>query len=154
AADATAAGRISAARRSGGRMNRRLALTLLALSLAACGPVEPRFGSVSVSATAPRASLTGPTSATGAPAIELSPGCPGFMHPGVPEHVVRLDDASAITITARSQRGPLAIAIVGPGEVRCDSDQGTGHAPHATISQPGEYLVHVGALEAAADYPY
>jgi subtilisin-like proprotein convertase family protein len=132
----------------------RSTLLLVALALAACGPSEPRYGVVTVSATAPRASLTGHTSATGAPAIELSPGCPGFVDPGVPEHLVRLDDASAVTITARSLRGPLAIAVIGPNEVRCDSDGGTGHAPHATIDQPGEYFVHVGALEAAADLPY
>ncbi len=130
------------------------ALVLVALALGACGPVEPRFGSVSVSAAAPRASLTGHTSATGVPAIDLSPGCPGFVDADVPEHVVRLDDASAITISARSLRGPLSIAVVGPGEVRCDSDEGTGHAPHVTVTQPGEYLVHVGSLSAAADLPY
>jgi len=137
-------------------MNRRSVSLLLALALAlvACGPIEPRYGSVSVSAAAPRASLTGHTSAAGVPAIDLSPGCPGFVDANVPEHVVRLDDASAITISARSLRGPLAIAVVGPGEVRCDSDDGTGHAPHVTVTQPGEYMVHVGALAAAADYPY
>jgi len=127
---------------------------LTALALVACGPSEPRFGSVSVSAAAPRASLTGHTSASGVPAIDLSPGCPGFVDANTPEHVVRLDDASAITISARSLRGPLALAVVGPGEVRCDSDEGTGHAPHVTVTQPGEYLVYVGALEAAADLPY
>ncbi len=135
-------------------MFRRALFVLLALALVACGPVEPRFGSVSVSASAPRASLTGHSSATGVSAIELSPGCPGFVDADVPEHVVRLDDASAITISARSLRGPLAIAVVGPGEVRCDSDEGTGHAPHVTVTQPGEYFVHVGALESAADLPY
>ncbi len=132
----------------------RAALALAAVLVLACGPVEPRFGSVTVSATAPRATLTGHTSATGSPAIDLSAGCPGFVDTGTPEHVVRLDDASAITISARSLRGPLAIAVVGPSDVRCDSDEGTGHAPHVTVSQPGEYLVHVGALEAPADLPY
>lgn len=135
-------------------MKRHVPILFLALSLAACGPVEPRFGSVSVSATAPRATLSGHTSATGTPAIDLSAGCPGFVDTGTPEHLVRLDDASAITIAARSLRGPLAIAVVGPNDVRCDSDEGTGHAPHVTITQPGEYSVHVGALEAPADLPY
>lgn len=136
-------------------MRTRLFLPLtLAFALTACGPSEPRFGSVSVSAAAPRVSLTGHTSATGVAAVDLSPGCPGFVDASTPEHVVRLDDASAITISARSLRGPLAIAVVGPGEVRCDSDEGRGHAPHVTITQPGEYLVHVGALEAPADLPY
>ena len=83
-------------------MNRRFSFLVLALSLAACGPVEPRFGSVSVSAAAPRATLTGHTSAAGVPAIDLSPGCPGFVDSEIPEHVVRLDDASSITISARS----------------------------------------------------
>ena len=137
------------------RSFRRAALALATLVvLAACGPVDPRFGSVTVSATAPRATLTGHTSATGSPAIDLSAGCPGFVDTGTPEHLVRLDDASAITISARSLRGPLAIAVVGPTDVRCDSDEGTGHAPHVTITQPGEYAVHVGALEAPADLPY
>src|SRR4051794_34184489 len=83
----------------------RCAAVSAAVLLAARGPSEPRFGVLTVSATAPRASLTGHTSATGAPAIELSPGCPGFVDPGVPEHLVRLADASAVTITARSSRG-------------------------------------------------
>jgi subtilisin-like proprotein convertase family protein len=132
----------------------RRSVLLLSLALAACGPVEPRFGSVSVSATAPRATLTGHTSESGAPAVDLSAGCPGFIGLDVPEHLVRLDDASAITISARSLRGPLAIAVVGPHEVRCDSDEGTGHSPHVTITQPGEYFVHVGALTTPADLPY
>lgn len=129
-------------------------MLLSSLLLVACGPVEPRFGSVSVSASAPRVTLTGHTSANATPAIDLSPGCPGFVDAHVPEHLVRLDDASAITISARSLRGPLSIAVVGPGEVRCDSDQGTGHAPHVTITQPGEYFVHVGALAAPGDLAY
>lgn len=134
--------------------SRRLVSAFLALALAACGTRDPRFGTVTVSATAPRAQLTGHTSASGAPAIELSAGCPGFVDPSTPEHVVHLEDTSAVTITARSTHGPLAIAVVGPSDVRCDSDQGTGHAPHATIDQPGDYVVHVGALEAPADLAY
>ena len=130
-----------------------LAIVALALALTACGSPEPRFAEVTVSAAAPSATLSGSTHGI-TPAIELSPGCPGYLDPSSPEHLVHLDDSTSVTITARSNRGPIAIAISGEGEVRCDSDSGSGHAPHVTIDQPGEYVVHVASLNEAADLPY
>lgn len=130
--------------------------SLLALSvcLAACSGAEPRFASVSVSAAAPTATLSGRTNAAGVSAVELSPGCPGYVDPGVPEHVIHLEDTTPVVVSARSLLGPLAIAVVGAGEVRCDADGGSGHAPHVTLSAPGEYAVHVGALAGAMDFAY
>jgi subtilisin-like proprotein convertase family protein len=131
-----------------------VALTLTAPSLTACGTREPRFGALGVSAAAPRATLSGRTSAQASPALELSPGCPGFVDPSAPEHVLRVTDGVPFVVHASSPQGPLAIAVAGEGEVRCDSDGGAGHAPHVTIEQPGEYLVYVGALAQAAELPY
>ena len=125
----------------------------LALSLAACGHPEPYFGAVTVNEAAREATLSGATHGL-SPAIELSPGCPGYLDPSRPEHLVRLSDTTPLAITARSERGPLSIAVVGAGEVRCDSDEGRGHAPHVTISTPGEYAVYVGALERPEELPY
>ncbi len=126
----------------------------LALAASGCGSPEPRFASVEVSAAAPTATLSGRTAAAGVSAIALSPGCPGFVDPSAPEHVVHLTDASAITLSARSLEGPVAIAVVGGGEVRCDADGGSGHVPTVTVSVEGEYQVFVGALAAPADYAY
>jgi subtilisin-like proprotein convertase family protein len=130
----------------------RLSITM-ALALAACGQPEPRFAEVTVSAAAPSATLSGSTHGV-TPAIELSPGCPGYLDPGAPEHVVHLADATAIRIAARSNRGPLAIAVSGEGEVRCDSDSGSGHAPSVTIDAPGDYAIHVATLAEPGDLPY
>ncbi|GAB4213880.1 MAG: hypothetical protein OHK0013_38150 [Sandaracinaceae bacterium] len=122
--------------------------------LSGCGRGEPRFGVLGVSAAAPRATLSGRTSAQASPALELSPGCPGFVDPAVPEHLLRVTDGAPFVVHARSTQGPLAIAVAGEGEVRCDSDGGAGHAPHVTLDRPGEYLVYVGALAQAAELPY
>ena len=125
-----------------------------ALLLAACGAPEPRFGAVAVSEAAPSATLSGRTHGVAA-AIELSSGCPGFVDPGSPEHLVRVESGARVTLVARSERGPLTLAVVGATEVRCDSDGGAGHAPHVTLEQPGEYLVHVGSLaQGAEELPY
>lgn len=127
---------------------------ILALALVACGRGEPRFGVLGVSAAAPRATLSGRTSAQASPALELSPGCPGFIDPAVPEHLLRIADGVPFVVRASSSGGPLAIAVAGEGEVRCDSDGGSGHTPHVSIEQPGEYLVYVGALAQAQELPY
>jgi subtilisin-like proprotein convertase family protein len=144
-------------RRPGAQRNRVLARAgvtpLLVLLLVGCGS-EPRFGALGVSAAAPRATLSGHTSAQASPALELSPGCPGFVDPSVPEHLLRVSDGVPFVVSASSTGGPLALAVSGGGEVRCDSDGGSGHTPHVTIDQPGEYLVYVGALAAAQDLPY
>ncbi|MBX7196397.1 MAG: proprotein convertase P-domain-containing protein [Sandaracinaceae bacterium] len=124
------------------------------IALAGCGSNEPRFGVLGVSAAAPHATLSGHTSAQASPALELSPGCPGFVDPATPEHLLRVTDGAPFTVSASSTGGPLAIAVAGEGEVRCDSDGGSGHTPHVAIDQPGEYLVYVGALTTAQDLPY
>ncbi len=131
----------------------KLLASLAALSLLACG-TEPRYGALSLSAAAPRATLSGHTSAQASAALELSPGCPGFVDPSAPEHLIRVADGVPFVVSASSPNGPLAIAVSGQGEVRCDSDGGSGHTPHVSIDQPGDYLVYVGALSAAQDLPY
>jgi subtilisin-like proprotein convertase family protein len=133
---------------------RALVALVAVVALAACGRGEPRFGVLGVSAAAPRATLSGRTSAQASPALELSPGCPGFVDPGTPEHMLRVTDGAPFVVRASSTQGPLAIAVAGEGEVRCDSDGGAGHAPHVTLERPGEYLVYVGGLAQAAELPY
>lgn len=141
-------------RRRAPRAPHLLAFLSALAGLGCGGPGEPRFAEVTVSSAAPSATLSGSTRGV-APAIELSPGCPGYLDPSAPEHLVHLTDATAVTITARSTRGPLAIVVSGEGEVRCDSDQGAGHAPHVTIAEPGDYAVYVASLhDSGGDLPY
>jgi subtilisin-like proprotein convertase family protein len=128
-------------------------IALVTTLLAACGS-EPRYGVLSMSAAAPRATLSGHTSAQASPALELSPGCPGFVDPASPEHVLRVTDGVPFVVSVSSPNGPLALAVSGAGEVRCDSDGGAGHRPHVSIDQPGDYVVHVGALSAPQDLAY
>ena len=132
----------------------RTHLVLLALALTGCGTSEPRFGVISISLDSPRATLTGRTTAQASPAMELSPGCPGYIDPSVPEHVLHVADGVPLTVHASSPQGPLAIAISGVGEVRCDSDQGTGHSPRVVIETAGDYVIHVGALQNPLELPY
>lgn len=132
----------------------RTHLVLLALALTACGTSEPRFGVISISQASPRATLTGRTTAQASPAMELSPGCPGYIDPSVPEHVLHVADGVPLTVHASSPQGPLAIAVSGAGEVRCDSDQGTGHSPRVVIETAGDYIIHIGALQNPLELPY
>ncbi len=129
-------------------------VALLALTLVGCGTSEPRFGVIGISQAAPRATLTGRTTAQASPAMELSPGCPGYIDPSVPEHVLHVTDGVPLTVHASSPQGPLAIAVSGAGEVRCDSDQGTGHSPRVVIETAGDYVIHVGALQSPLELPY
>lgn len=129
-------------------------IALLALTLVGCGTSEPRFGAISISQASPRATLTGRTNAQASPALELSPGCPGYIDPSVPEHVLHVTDGVPLTVHASSPQGPLAIAVSGGDEVRCDSDRGTGHSPRVAIEAPGDYVIHVGALQSPLDLPY
>lgn len=119
-----------------------------------CGePSEPRFAEVTVSSVAPNAILSGTTHGVRS-ATELSPGCPGYLDPAAPEHIVRVTDDTAIRVRARSSGGPVALAVVGDGEVRCDSDSGSGHAPQITLNAPGRYAVHVASLGEGGELPY
>ena len=132
----------------------RTHLVLLALALTGCGTGEPRFGVISISQDSPRATLTGRTTAQASPAMELSPGCPGYIDPSVPEHVLHVADGVPLTVHASSAQGPLAIAVSGAGEVRCDSDQGTGHSPRVVIETAGDYIIHIGALQNPLELAY
>lgn len=132
----------------------RTHLVLLALALVGCGTGEPRFGVIGISQASPRATLTGRTTAQASPAMELSPGCPGYIDPRVPEHLLHVTDGVPLTVHASSPQGPLAIAVSGAGEVRCDSDQGTGHSPRVVIEAAGDYVIHVGALQSPLELPY
>lgn len=121
---------------------------------AGCGGTgEPRFAEVTVSSVAPNATLSGTTRGVRS-ATELSPGCPGYLDPDAPEHIVRVSDDTAIRVRARSSEGPVALAVVGDGEVRCDSDGGSGHAPEITLNAPGRYAVHVASLGEGEELPY
>lgn len=126
---------------------------LLLSLLVACGSAEPRYGQASVSSNAPRASLSGTTFGSAA-AMELAPGCPGFLDPNEPAHVLSVEGDDAVTIAVRSQAGPLALAIERDGEVRCDSDSGAGNVPNVQLEEPGEYLVYVAALREPSELAY
>jgi subtilisin-like proprotein convertase family protein len=131
-----------------------LSVLLIALAMGGCGEShEPRFAEVTVSNVAPSATLSGTTRGIRS-ATDLSPGCPGYLDPDAPEHIVRVSDETTITLRARSSQGPLALAVVGDGEVRCDSDGGSGHAPQITLNAPGEYAIHVGSLNEGDELPY
>ncbi len=131
-----------------------LVVLFIAVSIAGCGSAgEPRFAAVTVSSGAPSATLSGTTRGIRS-AAELSPGCPGYLDPDAPEHIVRVSDETAVTLRARSSEGPLALAIVGHEEVRCDSDGGAGHTPQITLNAPGEYTVHVASLREGGELPY
>lgn len=131
---------------------RRAAVLLVALALG-CSHPEPRYGEASVSSAAPHVTLSGTTFGQ-APAVELAPGCPGFLDPAQPAHVVHVREAMRVTMRASSDAGPLALAVARGDEVRCDSDEGSGHAPELSFSEPGDYHVWVAALRAPAELPY
>ncbi|HJL18444.1 MAG TPA: proprotein convertase P-domain-containing protein [Sandaracinaceae bacterium LLY-WYZ-13_1] len=126
---------------------------VLALALAACGGPEPRYGEATVSSEAPQATLSGTTFGRAA-AMELAPGCPGYLDAETPGHVVHVEDALSFTVQARSDEGPLALAVARGDEVRCDSDDGSGHAPSLDFEAPGEYQVYVASLRAPAELGY
>lgn len=125
----------------------------LALALGACSDPAPRYGEATISAAAPRATLTGTTFGESA-ALELAPGCPGYLDAEVPAHVVHVSEPIELRLRASSQAGPLALAVAEGDEVRCDSDEGAGHAPALTFTGPGEYVVYVAALRAPDALPY
>jgi subtilisin-like proprotein convertase family protein len=82
-------------------------------------------------------------------------GCVGFLTEGPPEHVLTLVEAMKLDVVARSARGPVSLAIVGPDGAACDDDTGTGHAPRLSLLAPGRYEIWVAArLSADARLPY
>jgi subtilisin-like proprotein convertase family protein len=121
----------------------RLAFASAAL-LAACG-AEPRHGEALLHADATGLALSGTTFGAAA-AMELAPGCPGYLDPSTPSHVLHLAGDGPVAVTARSDEGPLALALVNGEEVDCDSDEGAGHRPRVEVTGPGDFLVYVAAL--------
>lgn len=126
---------------------------ILALLLIGCTDPAPRFGEATLSASSPRATLVGTTWGE-SPALELAPGCPGYLDPKVPAHLIRVPEPLRARIQARSDEGPLALAVARGDEVRCESDQGAGHAPTLTFTEPGDYQVFVASLRAPAELRY
>lgn len=131
---------------------RRLSVLSLLL-LAGCGGPEPRFGEASISAASPRATFSGTTFGSAA-AMELAPGCPGYLDVETPGHVVHVQEDVPFDITARSDAAPVALAVAHGDEVRCDSDEGSGHAPTLSFEGAGDYQVYVAALREPAALAY
>jgi hypothetical protein len=123
-------------------------------ALAGCSSGGPRFGEVTVSAGAPIAILSGSTREVASAAIEIGPGCLGYLDPSSPEHIVHVADGGTFRASARALGGRLAIAVGRDGEMRCDSDSGTGHEPSAILEGPGDYSIYVGSLRQPAALPY
>ena len=148
-------GSLRAPRSGGPAINYLLCARVLACAclLLGCADPAPRYGEATISAAAPRATLTGTTWGEAA-ALELAPGCPGYLDAEVPAHVVHVSEPIALRIRASSETGPVALAVAQGDEVRCDSDEGAGHAPSLTFTGPGDYLVYVAALRAPAELPY
>lgn len=128
-------------------------VALLALLVSACSGVTPRYGEATVSSAAPSATLSGTTFGA-APSLELAPGCPGYLDPTQPAHLVHVTESIDLHLRVRSNDGPLALAVARGDEVRCDSDGGSGHAPSLSFSGPGVYQVYVAALRAPAELAY
>ena len=125
----------------------------LALVVAGCGGPDPQYGEVTLSSAAPRVTATGTTFGEAA-AMELAPGCPGYLDVETPGHVVEVTEDVAFTVQVRSSDAPLALAVAHGDEVRCDSDEGSGHAPSLQLEGAGEYQVFVAALRQPAELGY
>lgn len=125
----------------------------MAILLAACGGPEPRYGEATLSEAAPRVALTGTTFGQAA-ALELAPGCPGYLDVETPGHVIEVEGDAPFTVRVRSGDGPLALAVARGDEVRCDSDEGAGHAPTLAYEGAGTYAVYVAALREPAPLAY
>lgn len=126
---------------------------LAALALAGCGETAPRYGEATISSAAPRATLSGTTFGSAA-AMELAPGCPGYLDLETPNHVLRVREDVPFDVTVRSDVAPLALAVAHGDEVRCDSDEGSGHTPTLSFDRAGDYQVFVAALREPAALPY
>jgi subtilisin-like proprotein convertase family protein len=124
-----------------------------AILFAGCGVPEPRYGEATLSTSAPRVTLSGTTFGQAA-ALELAPGCPGYLDAEQPGHVLHVGDDVPFAVQARSEDGPLAIAIAHGDEVRCDSDEGSGHTPTLSFEGAGDYAIYVAALREPAELSY
>ncbi len=135
-------------------MTGRVILSCVA-SLAAlgCGDPAPRYGEATLSSAAPRATFSGTTFGAAA-AMELAPGCPGYLDIETPGHVVHVSEDLPFDITVRSDDAPLALAVAHGDEVRCDSDEGSGHAPTLSFETAGDYQLFIAALREPAELSY
>lgn len=131
----------------------RWLLTSSLLLLVGCGGPEPRYGEATLDPSAPRISQSGTTFGQAA-ALELAPGCPGYLDAEQPGHVLHVEGDTPFTVQVRSDDGPTALAVVSGDEVRCDSDEGSGHAPSLSFEGAGDYQVFVAALRAPAELAY
>jgi len=125
----------------------------IAIALVGCGGPDPRYGEVTLSSAAPRVTATGTTFGHAA-AMELAPGCPGYLDVETPGHVLHVTQDVHFTVQVRSDDAPLALAVAHGDEVRCDSDEGSGHAPSLEFEQGGDYQVYVAALREPAQLAY
>ena len=124
-----------------------------AILIVGCGGPDPRYGEATLSASAPRVTLSGTTFGQAA-ALELAPGCPGYLDAEQPGHVLHVADDVPFVLRARSEDGPLAIAVAHGDEVRCDSDEGSGHTPTLSFEGAGDYAIYVAALREPAELAY
>jgi subtilisin-like proprotein convertase family protein len=132
----------------------RARLLFVVVLLNGCSSVTPRYGEATISSAAPEASLSGTTFGE-APSLELAPGCPGYLDPAQPAHLVHVTEENLeLHLRVRSNDGPIALAVARGDEVRCDSDGGAGHAPSLSFTGPGVYQVYVAALRAPAALAY
>lgn len=134
------------------KLSKIVGLSLCVIA-AGCGDADPRYGEASVSSGAPRVTLSGTTFGQAA-ALELAPGCPGYLDVDQPGHVLHVTDEVPFTVQARSDDGPLALAVANGDEVRCDSDEGSGHSPTLSFEGAGDYQVYVAALRQPAELAY
>ncbi len=128
-------------------------VVLLALALSACADPDPRYGSITLTADAPSATLSGVTAGE-TPALELAAGCAGYVDPDAPDHVVVVRDPGKLAVRARSGRGPVALVIRHGDTFSCDSDDNTGHEPAVQLAAPGRYTIRVAALAPGEPLPY
>jgi subtilisin-like proprotein convertase family protein len=129
------------------------ATSILGLALSACGDDGPRFGTIVVTEGARDAVLSGVTNPTTA-ALEIAPGCAGYVDLGAPEHVIDVRVTEKLGLSARSERGPVVLLVEGDDGVVCDSDENTGHVPHVQLTAAGRYRVRVGSLASTEALPY
>lgn len=123
------------------------------LLLVACGDPEPRYGTITLTADAPTAALSGVTAGR-APALEIAPGCAGYVDPEAPDHLVVVHDEGKLAVSARSEGGPVALLVRHGDSFLCDSDDNTGHEPRVQLTAPSRYAVHVASLGAGESLPY
>ena len=133
--------------------DRWLIITVVSLALFGCSDPAPRYGEASLSSAAPRATFSGTTFGAAA-AMELAPGCPGYLDVETPGHVVHVTEDLPFDITVRSDEAPLALAVAHGDEVRCDSDEGSGHTPTLSFEGAGDYQLFIAALREPAELAY